>query len=103
MTLFLPKEVHFAQIPTQNYDAFQPKREDNVVEATKIWLKKYLHSTKDKEDNEDCETDDEDDAPSSKLERLTEFVEALPFCTPMIMGFHISQNKANSDWCYCPC
>jgi hypothetical protein len=103
MTLFLPKEVHFVQLPTQSYYAFQPKREDEVVEATKIWLEKYLHSTDVNDDNKDCETDDEDDSPPSKLERLTEFVAALPFCTPTIMGFHNSEDKTNTDWCYCPC
>jgi hypothetical protein len=101
MALFLPsREVYSVQFPTLDYNAFQPKCEDDVVEATKIWPEKYLDSTK---DNKDCETDNKDDAPPLKLERLTEFVKALPFCMPMIMGFHTLQNKANCDGCYCPC
>jgi hypothetical protein len=36
ITLFLPKEVHFAQLPTQNYEDFQAKHEDYVVEDSKV-------------------------------------------------------------------
>jgi hypothetical protein len=81
-------------------NAFKPRLEDVVVEETKGWLVKHLDSS---EDDNDCETDDEDDAPPSKAERLTEFIEALPFCTPMVMGFLCLGVKANSDWFYCPC
>jgi hypothetical protein len=101
-TLFLPKEVHFVQLPEQHYADDWVKHEDRVLHETKTWLHQQKWVT-DEEDGEESETDDEMDAPPSKLEVHVEFLEALPLCMPMIMGFHTSFNEHNVQWCYCPC
>jgi hypothetical protein len=99
ITLFLPKEAYFVQLPEQNYADDWVQHEDRALEETKKWFHKQEWFT----DEEDTEMDDEDDAPPSKVTLHVEFLEALPFCIPMIMGFHTSFNEHNGQWCYCPC
>jgi hypothetical protein len=104
------------------------RRKKEAVEETLKFLENYCQRSNDddtqqknnnveeeEEDSDNSEYDDE--APFSemiirsgpseldvKISRLKTFVNALPFCTPLDLGFNALVLYVNADeWCYCPC
>lgn len=62
----------------------------------------YDPEDEDEEDDWGFEQDQAAEMRKRECARYIKFLEALPNCLPLTLGFHIPYGM-DQDWCYCPC